>query len=355
MRFTANFYVRVLGAFTLGYVGWYFGTVNSANPPTYEQELGRLLLMLSGLGLGLVITPYLLLYPFRSLLRKARTMPSLDLAATGVGLLLGLIVGVLLTFPLSNLPGMLGAYLPFVAAVVSAYVGAVVINWRKNDLLDLLYSRNDPPVSSASAREFLLDTSVIIDGRIVEIVKTGFINGRIVVPRFVLGELQQLADSPDDLTRAKGKRGLDALRTIQEDGNITVEISDADVPNMREVDDKLVVLAKAENMWLITNDSNLHRIAELQRVDVLNLNSLTDALRVPFLPGEQLQVTIRQEGREREQGVGFMHDGTMVVIEDARRLLGSEVAVTVTRVYQTNTGRIIFAQLDQNNGRPERV
>jgi uncharacterized protein YacL len=299
-----------------------------------------------------VLTPYIVLYPYRSVMRRARTMPSLDLAATGVGLAIGLIVGVLLTFPLSHLPGPLGQYLPFVVATFCAYVGSVVINWRKTDLLSLFYERNETPVSTAQARQFLLDTSVIIDGRIIEVVKTGFLNGKIVVPRFVLQELQHLADSPDDLTRTKGKRGLDALRTIQEGGSVTVEITDADVPGMRDVDDKLVVLAKAENMWLITNDSNLHRIAELQRVEVLNLNNLADSLRVPFLPGEQLHVTIRQEGREREQGVGFMQDGTMVVIEDARHLLGSEVNVTVTRVYQTNTGRIIFAQLAGHNGRP---
>jgi uncharacterized protein YacL len=351
VKFTANFYVRILGAFLLGYLGWYFGSSYSIAPPTYEQQLGTLLLLLSGLGMGLVLTPYLVLYPFLTLLRRARTMPSLDLAATGVGLALGLILGVLLTFPLSHLPGPLGQYLPFVAAVLCAYVGSVVINWRKNDLLNLVYQRPDITTTSAAAREFLLDTSVIIDGRIIEVVKTGFLNGRIVVPRFVLQELQGLADSPDDLTRSKGKRGLDALRTIQEAGNTTVEINDTDVPGMRDVDDKLVVLAKAENMWLITNDSNLHRIAELQRVEVLNLNNLADALRVPFLPGEQLYVTVRQEGREREQGVGFMHDGTMVVIEDARHLLGTDVSVTVTRVYQTHTGRIIFAQLNSTNGR----
>jgi uncharacterized protein YacL len=351
VRFTANFYVRVLGALALGYAGWYFGNVNSDAPPTEEQQIGTILLVLSGLGLGLVLMPYLVLDPFRSIMRRARHMPSLDLAASGLGLCLGLIVGVLLTFPLSQLPGLLGDFLPFVVAIVCAYVGSAIINWRKNDLLTLFWQRQEQPVSSGSPRRFLLDTSVIIDGRIVEVVKTGFFNGRIVVPRFVLHELQGLADSPDDLTRTKGKRGLDALRTMQEGGSITVEISDADVPSVPDVDDKLVMLAKAESMWLITNDTNLHRIAELQRVDVLNLNRLADALRVPFLPGERLYVTIRQEGREREQGVGFMQDGTMVVIEDARHLLGTEVAVTVTRVYQTNTGRIIFAQLTNNNGK----
>jgi uncharacterized protein YacL len=351
VKFTANFYVRVFGALALGYVGWYFGKSSALTPPTAEQQIGILLLVLSGLGLGLVLTPYFVLYPFRTAMRRARTMPSLDLVAAGLGLLLGLIVGVLLSFPVAHLPGLLGAYLPFIIALACAYVGSVIINWRKNDILDLFYSKQEQPVSSTNSRRFLIDTSVIIDGRIADVVKTGFFNGRLVVPRFVLQELQQLADSPDDLTRLKGKRGLDVLRTIQEGGIITIEISDADVPGMRDVDDKLVVLAKAESMWLITNDSNLHRIAELQRVEVLNLNNLADTLRVPFLPGEHLHVTIRQEGREREQGVGFMQDGTMVVVEDARHLLGTDVFVTVTRVYQTNTGRIIFAQLVGNNSR----
>ena len=354
MKFSANFYVRIFGALILTYVGYYFGASYASLPPTDDQRLGTLLLMLSGMGLGLVLTPYILLYPFQTVMRKARTMPSLELVATSVGLGIGLIVGVLLTLPLSRLPGLLGQYLPFAVAVMCAYIGSTVVNWRRNDLLELIWPRKDAPVTSTAARRFLLDTSVIIDGRIVDVAKTGFFNGRIVVPRFVLQEVQQLADSADDLTRTKGKRGLDVLRTIQEGANLTVEITDVDFPTLRDVDDKLVVLAKTEHMWLITNDSNLHRIAELQRVEVLNLNNLADALRVPFLPGEQLEVTIRQEGREREQGVGFMHDGTMVVIEDARHLLGSEVAVTVTRVYQTNTGRIIFAQLMNSNGRQHR-
>lgn len=351
MRFTANFYVRVIGALILAYAGWALGTHYAADPPTPDQELATVLLILSGMGLGLVLTPYLVLYPFRALLRQLRTMPSLDLAAIGMGLLLGLVAGALLTFPLSHLPGVLGQVLPFIAAVLCAYLGAVALNWRKTDLLALFGDRHEAPVRATSTREFLLDTSVIIDGRIAEVIKTGFINGRIVVPRFVLQELQHLADSADDLTRTKGKRGLDVLRAIQESGTIAVEISDADLPDLRNVDDKLVALARAEGMWLITNDANLHRIAELQRVEVLNLNRLADALRVPFLPGEQLQVTIRQEGREREQGVGFLEDGTMVVVEDARSLLGSDVAVIVTRVYQTNTGRIIFAHLAHTNGR----
>ncbi len=257
----------------------------------------------------------------------------------------------MLTIPLSYLPGLLGDILPFVASLLCAYIGAAVITWRKNDLLDLVRRRKPgPEATPAPPRRFLVDTSVIIDGRIAEVARSGFFDSQLVVPTFVLQELQQLADSGDELTRTKGKRGLEVLRVLGE-SELPVEFGDHEVPNVREVDDKLVVLAKAEGMRLLTNDLNLHRVAELQRVEVLNLNNLAEALRVPFLPGEQLRITIRQEGREREQGVGFMQDGTMVVVEDARHQLGSDVLVTVTRVYQTGTGRIIFAQLASSNGR----
>jgi len=350
MKPSASFYIRLLGSLVLAYVAWHFGTQASFVPPTPQQFWGRMLLTVSGAGLGYVLTP-LVVYPFQAVMRAARTMPPLDLAATAIGLVLGLIVGVLLTFPLSYLPGMLGDYLPFVASLLCAYIGAAVITWRKNELLELVRRRKTAPAAAAPpVRRFLVDTSVIIDGRIAEVARSGFFDSQLVVPSFVLQELQQLADSADELTRTKGKRGLDVLRVLGE-SELPVEFGNHDVPNVREVDDKLVVLAKTEGMRLLTNDANLHRVAELQRVEVLNLNNLAEALRVPFSPGEQLRITIRQEGREREQGVGFMQDGTMVVIEDARHLLGTEVLVTVTRVYQTGTGRIIFAQLASSNGR----
>lgn len=352
MKLGASFYVRLLGSLMLAYLAWHFGTLSSFVPPTAQQAWGRMLLTASGAGLGFVLTPLLVVYPFQTVMRAARTMPPLDLAATAIGLVLGLVVGVLLTFPLSYLPGLLGDYLPFVTSLLCAYIGAAVITWRKNDLLELVRRRKSTPATPAVAptQRFLVDTSVIIDGRIAEVARSCFFDRQLVVPSFVLQELQQLADSSDDLTRAKGKRGLEVLRVLGE-GELPVEFGNYDVPHVREVDDKLVALAKAEGMRLLTNDSNLHRIAELQRVEVLNLNNLADALRVPFSPGEQLRITIRQEGREREQGIGFMQDGTMVVVEDARHLLGTDVLVTVTRVYQTSTGRIIFAQLASSNGR----
>ena len=220
---------------------------------------------------------------------------------------------------------------------------------RRSELERWLKVRQQP---SATNQRILLDTSVIVDGRISDVVRTGFVCGALVVPRFVLQEVQQLADSSDDLTRAKGKRGLEVLRGLQNNTDIMVDISDLDLPSVREVDDKLVALARAEGLALLTNDANLQQIAALQQVRVLNINALADAVRVPYTTGDRFTITIRNEGRERDQGVGFLHDGTMVVVEDARHLVGQDIAVAVTRLYTTQTGRILFAQIDHSGPRP---
>jgi len=197
-------------------------------------------------------------------------------------------------------------------------------------------------------RRYLLDTSAIIDGRIAHVGKTGFIEGVLLVPNFVLNELQTLADSADEQRRVKGRRGLDMLNTMQKDATPPVEIVDVDVNGPPQVDDKLIVLARQYRCPIITNDHNLGRVAELQGVKVLSLNQLSDAVRPPVISGQEIRVTIRDIGREREQGISFLDDGTMIVVEEARRLIGHEVSATVTRVHQTQTGRIVFAHL--NNG-----
>jgi uncharacterized protein YacL len=196
----------------------------------------------------------------------------------------------------------------------------------------------------------VVDTSAIIDGRIAAVVQTGFVDGTLLVPTFVLNELQQLADSADELRRGRGKRGLDILNTMQKEASVPVEVINIEVPSAQQVDDKLIVIARQYQCPIITNDHNLGRVAELQGVKVLNLNQLADAVRPVVVPGQDLTVRVRDVGREREQGISFMNDGTMIVIEEARRLVGQEVDVTVTRVFQTQTGRIVFAQLHQNDG-----
>jgi uncharacterized protein YacL len=190
----------------------------------------------------------------------------------------------------------------------------------------------------------LLDTSVIIDGRIADVCETGFLEGPLVIPQFVLRELQHIADSSDSLKRNRGRRGLDVLHRIQKQNELEVIISDQDFPKLREVDAKLVELAKRMNGTIITNDFNLNKVAELQGIMVLNLNQLSNALKPVVLPGESIHVLILKEGKEPDQGVAYLDDGTMVVIEGGKRLMGNELDVTVTSVLQTTAGRMIFAR-----------
>jgi uncharacterized protein YacL len=192
----------------------------------------------------------------------------------------------------------------------------------------------------------LLDTSVIIDGRIADISRTGFIEGEMLVPRFVLNELQHIADSSDALRRRRGRRGLEMLRRLQSDSVTPVRVIDMDVEGVREVDDKLVLMAKQKACPIVTNDYNLNRVAQLQGVRVLNINELANAVKALFLPGESLDIEIIQEGKEVGQGVGYLDDGTMVVIEDGKSHIGRRVEVVVTKVLQTAAGRMLFARME---------
>jgi uncharacterized protein YacL len=192
-----------------------------------------------------------------------------------------------------------------------------------------------------------VDTSAIIDGRVADISQTGFIFGTLVVPRFVLEELQHIADSADSMRRARGRRGLDILQRLQKEPAVQVEISDADAENVMEVDAKLVKLARQWHAPIITNDFNLNRVAELQGVKVLNINELAHAVKPILLPGEEMQIKIMQEGKELGQGVGYLDDGTMIVVEGGKTYIGQTVDVTVTRVLQTVAGRMIFAHPKQ--------
>lgn len=199
----------------------------------------------------------------------------------------------------------------------------------------------------------ILDTSVIIDGRIADICETGFLEGTFILPQFILQELQHIADSADPMKRARGRRGLDILHRMQKMPLITIKIMDEDFPTIKEVDAKIVALAKLLNAKIITNDFNLNKVAGLQGVSVLNINELSNALKPVVLPGESLRVFILKEGKEYNQGVAYMDDGTMVVIENARKLIGKNADVTVTSVLQTTAGRMIFAKLKEDYDREE--
>ncbi len=195
----------------------------------------------------------------------------------------------------------------------------------------------------------ILDTSVIIDGRIAEICETGFIEGTLLIPQFVLIELQHIADSHDHLKRVRGRRGLDIIKRIQSQTNIEVEITDIDFPKVKEVDSKLILLAQRLNGKIITNDFNLLKLAEVQGIDVLNINALATALRPVALPGETLTITIIKEGKEERQGIGYLDDGTMVVVEDGIDKIGQKLDVVVTSILQTTAGRMIFGKIKNNH------
>ena len=199
----------------------------------------------------------------------------------------------------------------------------------------------------------VLDTSVIIDGRVADLCETGFLEGPFLVPHFILNELQHIADSSDSLKRARGRRGLDILNKIQKMPGIDVRIIDEDFPHVKEVDAKLVVLAKKVGGRIVTNDLNLNKVAELQGVRVLNINELCNALRPVVLPGETIRVFVLKEGKEAGQGVAYLDDGTMIVVDNARRCIGRNVDVTVTSVLQTTAGRMIFTRLKEESEREE--
>jgi uncharacterized protein YacL len=312
-----------------------------------------LLLGLVGALSGLVLTPFLTTRPARSMRALLGRVSAQTLVAGLIGLIAGLIVAALLALPLSLLPDPFRSILPFLGVLLFSYLGVAVFVMRQNDIFSMMRftrssrqsSSEETPPPQDGGRTILLDTSVIIDGRIADIARTGFLVGTLLIPRFVLNELQYIADSADSLRRQRGRRGMEVLSQLQKDPTIPVRISDIDVEGVREVDDKLVILARQLRCPILTNDYNLNRVAELQGVAILNVNELANAVKSVLLPGEGLAVSIIQEGKEVGQGVGYLDDGTMVVIEDGRDHLNTKATVVVTKVLQTAAGRMIFARL----------
>lgn len=232
--------------------------------------------------------------------------------------------------------------------VLMTYVG-LVVGANKGQYLDL--SAFDGLFTDKGARKLnkVLDTSVIIDGRIADVYETGFLEGTLVVPQFVLRELQQVADSTDSIKRNRGRRGLDILQRIQKKSGINVEIVETDFPDVREVDLKLIELARQLNGKIVTNDFNLNKVAQLRGVDVLNINELANALKPVVLPGESMKVFILKEGKEQNQGVAYLDDGTMVVVDNARRMIGKTIETLVTSVLQTTAGKMIFGRYEDSS------
>ena len=255
------------------------------------------------------------------------------------GLIAGLAIG---TAAVSLIPnaGMAGLGLP---ALLGAYLGAAVALRRRADL-EPVSAVLFPGGRRRGEQRKILDTSVIIDGRIADVCETGFVDGTLVVPQFVLQELQHIADSSDALRRARGKRGFEVLERLRRISKIRVEVTELDFPQVREVDGKLIELARALSAKVLTNDANLNRVAQLRGIVVLNVNELASALRPVALPGEPMRVLVVREGREAGQGVAYLDDGTMVVVDGGKRYLGQTVDVTVTSVLQTTAGRMIFTR-----------
>jgi uncharacterized protein YacL len=349
---SVEFIFRLIGMVVFGIVGAYLGS-QLGTATNQSPEITGFLFCMVGILFGLILTPYFTTRPLRVIRRTLLSVSTQTLASGLTGLVVGLIIAALLSFPLSLLPDPLGKVLPFVGVLLFGYLGMAVFVMRQTDLYTLFRinpGRSNEESSSSnqpSYRTVLLDTSVIIDGRIADIARTGFLVGTLLIPRFVLNELQFIADSSDNLRRQRGRRGIEVISQLQKDTTTPLRISDMDVEGVREVDDKLVVLARQLRCPILTNDYNLNRIAELQGVSVLNVNELANAVKLVFLPGESIEVNIIQEGKEAGQGVGYLDDGTMVVVEDGRSCLNKKINVTVTKVLQTAAGRMIFARMEK--------
>lgn len=343
---------RIMGLIVFGLLGYYLGDFLI---PTFFKIEDILPYAIGGAAvfgiLGFLVMPYITLYPINATRIYLSKVSGPILITALVGLVVGLIIAALIAYPISLLPPPLSSILPFVAAVLFGYLGVAIAVSRQGDLRDILSlpGRGKRPGAhgggkASQDKSILIDTSVIIDGRIVDIARTGFITGALLIPRFVLNELQYIADSAESMRRQRGRRGMEVLSELQKDRSITTTIADIDVEGVREVDEKLIMLARQMGAPILTNDYNMNRVAELQGVQVLNINDLANAVKSILLPGEALQVKVIQEGKEQGQGVGYLDDGTMVVIEDGRSFIGQEIEVSVTKVLQTAAGRMIFSK-----------
>ena len=286
--------------------------------------------------------------PALAALRAVQQLSTAEFVTAIIGLFLGLLLGLLVGLPLSNLPGPIGTVAPL---GISLFLGLAMVGLtvaKRHDLISAaeamgLIRHAQAGAEGGNVPRILVDTSAIIDGRIADIADSGFLYGVLEVPRFVLDEVQRLADSSDSLRRTRGRRGLEILARMRKTGATPVQVIDEDAPGTPEVDSKLVALAKRNGRAVLTNDLNLNRIADLQGVRVLNVNSLANAVKPALLPGEDLRVRVIQPGKDAGQGVGYLDDGTMVVVEGGAKAIDTEVEVTVTRVLQTVAGRMVFA------------
>lgn len=287
--------------------------------------------------------------------KNIQKLPATEILLGVVGALIGLLISSVFLNLLAKVP-IVGAMLAVVVAILMAALGANIAIRKREELMSLLYNigyrrvqgiNKDKKVKDECEQKVypkVLDTSVIIDGRIFDICQTGFVEGPLIIPDFVLAELRHIADSSDGLKRTRGRRGLDVLNKIQKELNIDVQIYEKDFPNIAEVDSKLLKLSQVLNGKVVTNDYNLNKVAEFQGVPVLNINELANAVKPVVLPGEEMNVQIIKDGKESGQGIAYLDDGTMIVIEGGKKSIGETKDVVVTSVLQTAAGRMIFAK-----------
>ncbi len=298
-------------------------------------------------GVGALIGVAIVLFEW-----KLRTISLRRLIGAAIGSVLGICGAYLFALVIrSSLPvGPTQSFLQILVMLLMAYVG-LIVGANKGDLLNLAALGGIFGGEKQNRKSYkILDTSVIIDGRISDIAETGFLDGTIVIPQFVLRELQLVADSSDSLKRNRGRRGLDILQRLQKSASLQIQIVEDDFPSVREVDLKLIELAKLYEGKIITNDFNLNKVAQLQGVEVLNINELANSLKPQFLPGEIMHVFILKEGKEYNQGVAYLDDGTMVVVDNARKVIGKTIDISVTSVLQTTAGKMIFGKWDERMG-----
>ncbi len=293
---------------------------------------------------GYLAIPYITIHPAHAAAAKLAEVGAGEFALGVTAIVVGLLMGILVGIPLAQIGGVAGTLVPLIVAIFLA-VMMLIITMSKRDVLIPAATSLFPGARRAGpSNRVVVDTSAIIDGRISDIAATGFILGTLIVPRFVLDELQRIADSPDALRRNRGRRGLEILSALQRDQVTPIEVVEETYPEVDEVDAKLMAYARDTGAAILTNDYNLNRVADLQGIRVLNVNELANAVKSVVHPGEELSVKVIQEGKESGQGVGYLDDGTMIVVEGGVRFMDREVPVNVTRVLQTVAGRMIFAQ-----------
>lgn len=307
-----------------------------------------------GAIIGSFISPYLIksLFMFTSTVEKSLSaMSTQDLIAGTLGLFLGLIIANLVGLAFGSVP-YIGPYVSVALSIILGYLGMHLVVSKKSELAGWLHLHAEGSFDKKKNKDHhtgkLLDTNVIIDGRVADIYRSGFLEGPIIVPVFVLEELQKIADSSDILKRNRGRRGLDLLNHMRKNSKDDVIIVTNDFEDISEVDSKLVKLAREKNYKIVTNDYNLNKVAELQGVAVLNINDLAIAVKPAVIPGEQIFVQLVKSGKEEGQGVAYLEDGTMIVVENGSQCIGKEVPVIITSVLQTSAGKMIFAKLESD-------